>query len=257
MRNTFNNKGLTLIEIIVTIAVLGVVVSPLMSMFITSQKINNEGDKEFKKLQVAQRFLEDVKSLYVLSDIEKLEYNDYNGTKKYISNGEGYKLEYSSYEDLNKEYDVKVDILKEGIEHKISVSYDSIMDINIAEGSIETIRESSNKIIIDSSNLELELDLSIEDNKLIINGIPYLTDTDNIRININSYDITNTSVTINVVDNKNNNSIIYIDSNGCSYSIKGNSKIPLIIPVHQKVLLYNIVVYVDGKEILRNSKAFK
>lgn len=33
-----NNKGLTLVEILITLAVLGIVIMPLMSMFFTSQK---------------------------------------------------------------------------------------------------------------------------------------------------------------------------------------------------------------------------
>lgn len=32
-----NNKGLTLVEILITLAVLGIVIMPLMSMFFTSQ----------------------------------------------------------------------------------------------------------------------------------------------------------------------------------------------------------------------------
>jgi len=34
-----NNKGLTLVEILITLAVLGIVIMPLMSMFFTSQKM--------------------------------------------------------------------------------------------------------------------------------------------------------------------------------------------------------------------------
>jgi len=57
-----NNNGLTLIEIIVTLAVLGVVISPLMTMFITSQKINNESETEYQAIQLAQEYMEELKA---------------------------------------------------------------------------------------------------------------------------------------------------------------------------------------------------
>lgn len=62
MKKKFNDKGLTLIEIIVTLAVLGIIVSPLMSMFITSQKINNASNNEYQAIQLAQKYMESIKS---------------------------------------------------------------------------------------------------------------------------------------------------------------------------------------------------
>ncbi len=66
MKKLLNKKGLTLIEIIVTLAVLGVVVSPLMSMFITSQKINTESRKEYEALLLAQKYMEEIKAMDTL-----------------------------------------------------------------------------------------------------------------------------------------------------------------------------------------------
>ncbi len=66
MFKVFNDRGLTLIEIIVTLAVLGVVVTPLMSMFITSQKINTESEKEYKAIQLSQKCMEEIKSMEIL-----------------------------------------------------------------------------------------------------------------------------------------------------------------------------------------------
>jgi len=57
-----NNKGLTLIEIIITLAVMGIVVMPLVSMFITSQRINNESQMKYDAVQIAQKHIEDIKS---------------------------------------------------------------------------------------------------------------------------------------------------------------------------------------------------
>ncbi len=82
MKKIFNEKGLTLIEIIVTLAVLGVVVSPLMNMFITSQKINNVSKEEYHTLQIAQKYIENIKSAKTLTDVENMGYYKV-GTNKY------------------------------------------------------------------------------------------------------------------------------------------------------------------------------
>ncbi|HCS10011.1 MAG TPA: hypothetical protein DIV40_01015 [Clostridiales bacterium] len=58
-----NNKGLTLVEILITLAVLGIVIIPLMSMFITSQKMNNESEMKYRAIQFAQEELETIKAM--------------------------------------------------------------------------------------------------------------------------------------------------------------------------------------------------
>jgi len=77
MKNLFNKKGLTLIEIIVTLAVLGIVIAPLMSMFVTSQKINVESRKEYEALQFAQKYMEEIKAMDPTLDISFFSSYDY------------------------------------------------------------------------------------------------------------------------------------------------------------------------------------
>ena len=57
LKRILNQKGLTLVEIIVTLAVLGIVIAPLMSMFVTSQKVN----------QLAQKYMEEIKAMDTIS----------------------------------------------------------------------------------------------------------------------------------------------------------------------------------------------
>jgi prepilin-type N-terminal cleavage/methylation domain-containing protein len=80
MKNLFNKKGLTLIEIIVTLAVLGIVIAPLMSMFVTSQKINVESRKEYEALQFAQKYMEEIKAMDPTLDISFFSSYDYEDT---------------------------------------------------------------------------------------------------------------------------------------------------------------------------------
>lgn len=81
MKKIFNQKGLTLIEIIVTLAVLGVVITPLMSMFVTSQTINVESRKEYEAIQLAQKYMEEIKAMDELSmsAFSSVVYDDISG----------------------------------------------------------------------------------------------------------------------------------------------------------------------------------
>ena len=63
MNRLFNNRGLTLIEVIMTLAILGVVICPLMNMLVLSEKINKEGRKEYKSIQTAQYYMEEIRAM--------------------------------------------------------------------------------------------------------------------------------------------------------------------------------------------------
>ncbi len=65
-------KGLTLIEVIISLAVLGVVIAPLMSMLVVSAKINRESSIYYKSLLTAQRYIEEIKAM------ERINIDDYN-----------------------------------------------------------------------------------------------------------------------------------------------------------------------------------
>ncbi len=63
MRTIINNDGLTIVEIIVTIAILGVVICPVLSMFSFSEKINIKSDIENKSLQQAVEYIEEIQNM--------------------------------------------------------------------------------------------------------------------------------------------------------------------------------------------------
>jgi prepilin-type N-terminal cleavage/methylation domain-containing protein len=62
MNKLFNNRGLTLVEVIVTLAMLGVVICPLMNLLLLSQKVNIEGEKEYSIIQTAQYYMEETRA---------------------------------------------------------------------------------------------------------------------------------------------------------------------------------------------------
>lgn len=78
MKNLLNKNGMTIVEIIISLAVLGIVICPLMSMFITSEMINIESNKEYRSIQQAQNYMEEIRALDRL-DIETYPFNSESG----------------------------------------------------------------------------------------------------------------------------------------------------------------------------------
>lgn len=65
------NKGLTLIEVIISLAVIGLVITPLMSMFVFAAQINSESSLEWKSVLTAQKYIEEFKAS------EELDFGNY------------------------------------------------------------------------------------------------------------------------------------------------------------------------------------
>lgn len=62
MNKLFNNRGLTLVEVIITLAILGAVICPLMNLLVLSQKINSIGENEYSVIQTAQYYMEETRA---------------------------------------------------------------------------------------------------------------------------------------------------------------------------------------------------
>ncbi|WP_427339175.1 type IV pilus modification PilV family protein [Caloranaerobacter sp. DY30410] len=125
LKNRINKEsGLTLIEVLITIAILGIIIVPLSSFFITSAKINNESRDKFKATLIAQKFLEDIK----LSDsiVEgKSQYNIENYDVIVNITNVSDLSEYESNSFYNTiDYDIKIQI------DKNNENYISIYDRN-------------------------------------------------------------------------------------------------------------------------------
>ncbi|HBC29786.1 MAG TPA: hypothetical protein DC024_00865 [Clostridiales bacterium] len=63
MNKLFNNRGLTLVEVIITLAILGAVICPLMNLLVLSQKINSIGENEYSVIQTAQYYMEETRAV--------------------------------------------------------------------------------------------------------------------------------------------------------------------------------------------------
>jgi len=89
MKRLFSIDGLTIVEIIMSLAILGIVICPLTSMFIFSQKINNKNEIVYKSMQQAQNCMEEIQAMDSLD------------TTHYQFNSESASYERIIYESVN------------------------------------------------------------------------------------------------------------------------------------------------------------
>lgn len=109
-----NNRGLTLVEVIMTLTILGVVICPLMNLLVLSVKINNKGENEYGSIQSAQYYMEEIKAM----DEIDLDYYAYNAEKMYyekiINTSDNYKAEIRIRRGNYGLHYIEIDILSEG-----------------------------------------------------------------------------------------------------------------------------------------------
>lgn len=74
MKYELNKSGICIVEIIMTVAILGVVIAPLMSLFVASQKINKYSELEYKTILFAQNYMEEMQESKII-DVNKYLYN--------------------------------------------------------------------------------------------------------------------------------------------------------------------------------------
>lgn len=106
--------GICIVEVIMTVAILGIVITPLMSMFIVSQKINSHSEIEYKTMLLAQNYMEEVKASKVFDDKEYIYNNDKNCFERLIT-GEGDMITKISVWPLNGiAYNIEVEVSHNG-----------------------------------------------------------------------------------------------------------------------------------------------
>jgi len=212
VRRLFNSKGLTLVEIIITLAVLGIVIAPLMSMFVTSQKINTSSEIEYRAIQIAQKYMEDIKG------IDTIVYRDYqaatdDGTYTKLSGENKYTRLNIPNED-NYSADVELTPATSNSESgSVSTDYGNTMSItavNVNYG-VKTI------------NFTGDIDLSISNSGMIIEGefITGSESTEKITIDLqglNEHD----NVTMNVENNKTSAFQFYIENSSDNFEFNIN-----------------------------------
>lgn len=137
-----NNRGLTLVEIVVTIAILAIIIAPISSMFITTAKTNNVANEKMRATVAAQKAMENIKSV---SDINLIESNQVIDNfqvkidKEAIYNFADIKSEFGADDNT---YDLKIEFN----DRNEFVLYDRLGNSYQYNGRIMTIEYKSNRI---------------------------------------------------------------------------------------------------------------
>lgn len=110
-----NNRGITLVELIVTIAVVGILIAPVTSMFVFSAKINMAASKEFEAAMLSQSYMEEIKAMEEI-DMQKYVFNAVTGKyERLISETENnYGAEITIEAGDGIVYLIDISIIKEG-----------------------------------------------------------------------------------------------------------------------------------------------
>lgn len=234
MKKSFNKNGFTLVEIIVTLAIMSIVIGPLMAMLITSQEINNESEKEYKSLQYAQQYLEEIKTM------DSINLNYYPKT---LTTTDGYTIHIavspSSVADSEEALD-----------------YDATMTINAESNIIWEDEFSTTVIYMVDGMVDLAINTDMGESKIFIEEEEpkVLTAVASPKINVVLF----ADTTINIL-NCDGNVEFYVNDNDKQYiwNINVNKGIaPKIYSIEKKSaldILYDITISVTKDGITKTT----
>lgn len=191
MKKLKNKQGYTIIEIIVTLAILGIVIVPLITMFIMSQKINNEGTKEYKSIQIAQKYMEEIKSMEIFN----------YSTEGYTQSSEGANNIYiKSITEPGTDYDV--DIIITGAKEDTStpgttIDFDATLIINT--NSVQYKDASNDRTL----SITGDINLQVRNTGIIINTESEITSASLSKIKVELKRTANINITNNLDDEVN------------------------------------------------------
>ena len=96
-----NHKGVTMVEVLLTVAMLAIVVAPCLSAFVVAQRGNVLAKQTFDSYTVAANLIEELKSLDDMTLPERLDNEEYtvNGVK--INDHDGVYVIYEAVNDSN------------------------------------------------------------------------------------------------------------------------------------------------------------
>lgn len=134
-----NNKGLTLVEVIVAIAVLSVAILPLLYTFVYTAKFNMKSREKQRATSAAQAIIENFKA-YSMEDIkDQFVHDTFDiGTKSTEASNATLNYYYDATEDKTVFVVMNANYEKMGIETK--ASYDAVITVNRYNKSTDTYK---------------------------------------------------------------------------------------------------------------------
>ncbi|MCT4509435.1 MAG: type II secretion system GspH family protein [Tepidibacter sp.] len=159
------NKGLTLVELIVSLAILGIIMTPLASFFINTIRINKNSENRLEANQIAQRYMEEAKFGKTLYSQGKIKEGTINKT--------------------DKEFKIKIEIEKHS---KYEIDKDMKSE------------ENQDTLITDHAQIEIDKQENIQSDTIIFKATDVGNKSENIsddgRVTIDIKKILNNKITI-------------------------------------------------------------
>jgi prepilin-type N-terminal cleavage/methylation domain-containing protein len=228
------SKGVTLLELLISIALLSIIVTPMFSLAITSAKINNNSGDKIQALALAQKHFEYLKSDYCDIDVDSDDNSfDYEEMDEDDLDSDSFDSDTSSRQ---KEYTIEGYTLKEIVKSidKYEVQTSSGSNINISDNNNITveIEYSNNKIYYtiwtesDSSTTltynystsddPIELDIQLlNSNKIKFDNSNSLSGLDDDNVFVNIINESNMNIEITLKNNSNSYILYYSLGEDC------------------------------------------
>lgn len=124
-KNLSNNKGISLIEVIVSIGIMAIVTGPFLGTIILSTRNNTYSEQVLKATELAQNVMEEIKSRPDFLEAEAIDEADVQTTD--------YR-EYITEDDYSLSYKI---IKKDGVVSSLSQTYEFEESVNIQERDLD------------------------------------------------------------------------------------------------------------------------
>ncbi|MBZ9636286.1 prepilin-type N-terminal cleavage/methylation domain-containing protein [Clostridium sp. FP1] len=104
------SKGLTLIEVVISLAILAIIIGPILSLTLTSVKINKKSDDKLNALNLAQKRMEEAKfcSKEEIKDFDEFKKDGYGIITKFMKIENKSVSEYETVKDEDADAVVKI-----------------------------------------------------------------------------------------------------------------------------------------------------
>lgn len=231
LKTRSKKKGFTLVEVVLSITILAIIVTPILSMVLTSVKINKESEDKQKALYIAQQIVEQQKAASdikvgittttaidftvtkTITELPEYKFPDSNINNEDSGAGEG-DNKAKTFSEIK--YDVKLQVNSTEDENILNITYHNKNDINESYkqfkldkfGNVLNITNYDGNIII---NVNKDNDTTIEDdtNKIIGYKVDSSEDTEVGNVVIQYNTDTQPDIDIHGLNNCDNDLVFY------------------------------------------------
>jgi prepilin-type N-terminal cleavage/methylation domain-containing protein len=122
---THNNKGFTLVELLVGITIMGIIVIPFLHAFITGSRANDKAKRMLRGTVLTENLLEEFKPYNYDEIIEIFDKRDLVNTLNSLENADGFKEIVTSETDIYKKTYAIYGITEDNTKFDVQVTFDA------------------------------------------------------------------------------------------------------------------------------------